>query len=115
MTLCEVNIQYSCKRKRGEREEREPYRVFEPGDPDHSHHDADDDGPEAEEGELSGGVALVPAAVRGVQLACRHGAGGGETVLPDNSEGQTGEAQYELLSPPPPTLVTGSSGRSGRQ
>ena len=104
-------IERNCLR----RGERETYRVFEPWDSHHPHHDADDDGPEAEEGELSGGVALVPAAVRGVQLACGHGAGGGETVLPDNSEGQTGEAQYELLSPPPPTLVTGSSGRSGRQ
>ena len=64
------------------------YRVFEPGDPDDPHHDADDDGPEAEEGELRGGVALVPAAVRRVHVAGRHRAGGGETVLPDDSEGQ---------------------------
>ena len=65
------------------------YRVFEPGDADDPHHDADDDRPEAEEGELGGCVALVPAAVRRVHLARRHWAGGGETVLADNSEGQT--------------------------
>ena len=64
----------------------ETYRVFEPGDPRHPHHDAGDDGPEAEEGELSGSVALVPGAVGGVLLPGRHGAGGGQAVLPDNSE-----------------------------
>ena len=65
------------------------YRVFEPWDAHDSHHDAHDDGAEPEEGELRGGVALVPAAVRGVHVAGGHRAGGGETVLPDDSEGQT--------------------------
>ena len=45
------------------------YRVFEPGDPHDPDHDAGNDGPEAEEGELRGSVALVPAAVGGIHLA----------------------------------------------
>ena len=78
MTLCQVNIQYSCNRKKqsgemrqmeGGRLKMKTYRVFEPGDAHHSHHDADDDGPEAEESELGGSVALVPRAVRGVYVA----------------------------------------------
>ena len=73
------------------------YRVFEPGDAHHSHHDADDDGPEAEESELGGGVALVPRAVRGVHLARGYRAGRGETVLPDNSEEQTYQDHYDCL------------------
>ena len=96
----------------------EAYRVFEPGDANYPHHDADDDGPEAEEGELSRGVALVPAAVGGVHVARGHRAGGGETVLPDDSEGQRNMKLKITRRPPPPpspTLVTGSSGRSGRQ
>ena len=96
--------------------ERKAYRVFEPRDAHDPHHDADDDGPEAEEGELGGGVALVPSAVRGVHVARRHRAGGGETVLPDDPEEQRNmKLNITLWPPPPPTLVTDSSGRSGRQ
>ena len=108
-------IERNCLR----RGERETYRVFEPWDSHHPHHDADDDGPEAEEGELRGSVALVPAAVGGVHVARRHRTGSGETVLPDDSEGQRNMKLNITLWPPPPaappTLVTGSSGRSGHQ
>ena len=41
----------------------ETYRVFEPGYPDDPDHDAPDDGPQAQQHELGGGVALVGGAV----------------------------------------------------
>ena len=41
----------------------ETYRVFEPGYPDDPDHDAPDDGPQAQQHELGGGVALVDGAV----------------------------------------------------
>ena len=60
----------------------ETYRVFEPGDADYPHHDADDDSPEAKEGELCGSVALVPAAVLGVLLPRGDRTGGGTDRAP---------------------------------
>ena len=41
------------------------YRVFEPGDADHAHHDPAQHRAQPQQHELGGGVALVGGAVRG--------------------------------------------------
>ena len=51
--------------------------TLEPGDADHPHHGAHDDGPDPEEGELCGGVTLVSGAV-GRALVPLWRQGGGE-------------------------------------
>ena len=47
------------------------YWVFEPGNPDDPDHDATNDGPQAQQHELGGGVALVHGAVRARALGSR--------------------------------------------
>ena len=62
--------------------------VLEPGDADHAHHAAHDDGPHPEQRELSRGVALVHRAVAGALLPLVSGPSGGQAVLPDHARGE---------------------------
>ena len=62
--------------------------VLEPGDADHAHHAAHDDGPHPEQRELSRGVALVHRAVARALLPLVSGPSGGQAVLPDNARGE---------------------------
>ena len=48
----------------GHAEMRGTYRVFEPGDADHAHHDPAQHRAQPQQHELGGGVALVGGAVR---------------------------------------------------
>ena len=62
--------------------------VLEPGDADHAHHAAHDDGPHPEQRELSRGVTLVHRAVAGALLPLVSGPRRGQAVLSDNARGK---------------------------
>ena len=62
------------------------YRVFEPGYPDDPDHDAPEDGPQAQQHELGGGVALVHRAVGAGALGSHTGTLGSYPVVANLSE-----------------------------